>query len=259
MERAVVQQAVEQLQRQGTPLQEISAPKVREILGAGSYRDITKHLRELKGEDPSGREADDAAAAPSVDRPPVENASALEPQGPEEFSSSGEENPKGVADAEQALSHAREQVQEAEAQIPALEDALAEARQQVLAATGEVLAAAAALKQGWLSGDDPAPAASEAEAKAAAAVYQGARWHLQQAQQRVTSWRQRVHEAEQRLGEARRHAWLAAHRPELLERQGALAEDPRQTNGWRGDYFRLKYERQTLQAEIEAVCAEAGV
>jgi Plasmid replication region DNA-binding N-term len=153
MQREAIVHAVQQLQHQGVPLAEISAPMIRQLTGFGSFRDITKHLREIKGEDAG-------AAAPQLAESPVELASAVKArlsrdasaqagQGPEGFSASRAENPSTlelqgpeglssdadekvvddagnppldpVREAERALTHAQAQVTSMERTLPALE------------------------------------------------------------------------------------------------------------------------------------------
>ena len=50
MDLAQGHQAVETWQQQGMPLEEITAPTVREVIGSGSYTTITAYLRTIRGE-----------------------------------------------------------------------------------------------------------------------------------------------------------------------------------------------------------------
>jgi hypothetical protein len=50
MELEVVKDAVRTLEAQGVPLETITGPQVRELIGFGSYTSIIEHLRTIRGE-----------------------------------------------------------------------------------------------------------------------------------------------------------------------------------------------------------------
>ena len=54
MDLAQGHQAVEPSQQRGMPLEAITAPKVREVIGAGRYPTMTASLRPIRGESAGG-------------------------------------------------------------------------------------------------------------------------------------------------------------------------------------------------------------
>ena len=70
MDLAQGHQAVEPSQQQGMPLEAITAPKVREVIGAGRDPTLTASLRPLRGESAGGLDESEDPAQRSEARPP---------------------------------------------------------------------------------------------------------------------------------------------------------------------------------------------
>jgi hypothetical protein len=219
-------------------------------------------LEDLSGESPEKVVDDTSAAAKSVKTGPLDNASALEPQGPEGLSSTADDNSrrgghpqKPVAEAEQALAQAQQQRSAAETQFPQFEHALAEVKARALTAVSAAEVVHAALRRGVLRPEDPEVSAAEVTVSAAKRIVEEARLFLQEARQRATQARQACRQAERRLAEARCAYLLQTEHPALWQQWQALQEDTRQANGSRGDLFRWKWEREQLEQQIAAICA----
>jgi hypothetical protein len=260
MEKEQVEHAVLSLLQQGVSWQEISGPKIRDILGAGSYRDILKHLRTLKasagvvvGDEPSeGEEPDDAEPPPAGDMP--EPAPVVDP----------------IAEAEQALRDAQQALQAKMDALPEAERELADSRGRVLEALAAQLAAIEGCRRGIFANDDPVRTMTAAEVADAVAHFQQARQAWRYALDGVEGFGARVREAQASLTAARRQAFLAQHHPALVQAlQDALeaqARDP-----WlspQADRAALpavqhtwehKYRLEDIRRRMAAACREAGL
>jgi hypothetical protein len=229
---------------------------VRQLTGTGSYRDITKHLRVIRGEAGEGHEAEPPDPEPE-DEP---EAPAPDPDGRDV-----------VAEAEAALQHAQQRVTMAEAQLPTLEAQVVATRGQVLIGTSAVLAASEARRRGLLPADDPALPLAEGQLQAAGTAHRQAQRDLTQAQRTVAEARQQVYAAAQGLQQARRDAYVQAKHPALWQRRLAAIEardtDPALVGAasWAepGQRMRAKALHQErlcgIEQEIDSVLADAGV
>jgi hypothetical protein len=250
MELEHVQRAVEALQAQGVPLEAITAPKVREILGSGSYTTITAHLRVIRGESAGG--LDDLSEGGEPD------AEALSPPG------------DPVCEAEQALASAQASLQAKMDVLPGVEAAMAEARSRVIAALGAKLAVLEGYKLAIFSGDEQARAHVESECADATQAYGTARLALKQAMDAIAGWGQRVREAEQRVKEATRQRFLAKHHPDLVaELMEALElqdrdpwlqpqSDQRSVQAAQAKY-KHQYRLDDIRQRMKAACEAAGL
>jgi hypothetical protein len=260
MEKAQVEAAVLSLLQAGVTWPEISAPKVRQALGAGSYRDILKHLRTLKAsagivveDEPSeGEEPDEAEPPPAGDMPgqPL----LADP----------------IAEAEQALSDAQAALQRKLNELPAAEADLAEARARVVGAVSNQLAMVEAAKRGLLPSDDPGRAEAAAEVDDAASAYRHARQAWRWAVDGVEGFGQRVREAQASLKATRRQHFLQTHHPELVQALADALEaqandpwlspqaDPRALPAVQHRY-QHQYALDDIRQRLEAACRAAGL
>jgi hypothetical protein len=260
MELAQVEQAALSLLQAGLTWQEISAPKIRDVLGAGSYRDILKHLRTIK-----------ASAGIVVEDEPREG----EEPGPEELPPPDEGDigipiSDPVAEAEAALRQAQQALQGKMDALPAAEAEMNEARSRLLEAVSAQLASVECGKRGLLPSDDPGRVRIAAEVGDATAHFQQARLAWQQALQGIEGWSQRCREAEGRVQEARRQAFLQAHHPALVQAlQDALeaqARDPwlapeadRAALQAVQHTWQHRYVIEDIRRRMQAVCEQAGL
>jgi tetratricopeptide (TPR) repeat protein len=262
MDIEVVERAVAQLVSQGLPLAAISAPKVREILGAGSYRDITKYLRTIKasagvvvGDEPSEGEDPDDEEPSSAPEPHDEAPPALADP---------------IAEAEQALAEAQQALQGKMDALPEAERELADSRGRVLEALAAQLAAIEGCRRGIFANDDPVRTMTAAEVADAVAHFQQARQHWRYALDGVDGFGQRVREAQASLTAVRRQHFLAQHHPALVQAlQDALEAqardpwlqpmaDPRALQAVQHRY-RHQYALEDIRRRLEAACREAGL
>jgi Plasmid replication region DNA-binding N-term len=253
MEKAQVEAAVLTLLQQGLTWDEISAPKVRELLGRGSFRDICQHIATLRAELPEElMAASVATTAGSPETPP------------------GQADPDPVAEAEQALAAAQQALQAKMDALPEAEHELADARARVLAAVSNQLAMVEASRRGLLGSEDPGRSEAAAEVDEAAHAYRQARQHWRWALDGVEGFGQRVREAQASLQEARRQHFLQTHHPELLaELAEALqrqCDDPwlQPTSDLRSvqaaqHRYQHDYRLQEIRQRLQAVCEQAGL
>jgi hypothetical protein len=254
-----VQEAVMHLLQQGLTWQEISAPKVRQVLGRGSFRDICDHLKTLRQE-----------AGVVVDEEPGEvpdpDAAEVAPPG----ASVVELPTDPVAEAEQALSDAQAALQRKLNELPAAEADLAEARARVVGAVSNQLAMVEAAKRGLLPSDDPGRSEAAAEVDDAASAYRHARQAWRWAVDGVEGFGQRVREAQASLKATRRQHFLQTHHPALVQ---ALADalEAQANDPWLSPQadrtalqavqarYRHQYALDDIRQRLEAACRAAGL
>jgi hypothetical protein len=251
MDLEQVQEAVMHLLQEGLTWPEISAPKVRQALGAGSYRDILKHLRVIK-----------ASAGIMVEEEPSED--------PEPHDEELPALADPVVEAEQALSEAQQALQAKMDALPEAEHELADARARVIAAVSNQLAMVEASRRGLLGSDDPGRSEAAAEVDDAAHAYRQARQAWRYALDGVEGFGQRVREAQASLTAVRRQHFLAQHHPALVQAlQDALEAqardpwlspqaDPRALQAVQHTWEH-KYRLEDIQRRMEAACREAGL
>jgi hypothetical protein len=230
------------------PLEAITAPKVREVLGAGSFRDIVKHLRVLKGQE---AEAEEMMA--------MLDETALTEEGTPDSPTDMDI----VAAAERDLADAQAVLALAQQAIPAAELTLEEARGQVVAAMLEQQAVNAAVNQGIFPREDSAGSAATRRLQTATQDFRRTSDARSGAGERLMARQRSVQAAEKALAEAKRQAFLQAQHPELWEElvyaQQARARDPllQGPTIHVGNALRAKYDHQQRITQAQQACDEA--
>jgi hypothetical protein len=208
MEKEQVEAAVLSLLQQGVPWEQISAPKLRDVLGAGSYRDILRHLSVIKAS--AGVGVDEA----DEPRPPGDEGAPLEDPGPHDEEPPALGDP--IGEAEQALREAQQALQAKMDALPEAEREVADSRSRVLEALAAQLAAIEGCRRGIFANDDPVRTMTAAEVADAVAHFQQARQQWRYALDGVEGFGQRVREVQASVTAVRRQVFLQREHPELL-------------------------------------------
>jgi Plasmid replication region DNA-binding N-term len=219
MEHAEIVRAVDTLRQQG---QAVTATKIREVLGHGSYRDIYAAMKALK----QGTSETDA-----------------EGTGDE---SSGE----AVALAQVALGQARQRLSSAQEAHEPAERAVVEARQEVRARGAEFILTKELLRLGALPHDE-AGLLAEVERDMWAANKR-----LREAKARLAELPREIAAAQAAVRVTEQHLWLARERPDLLEALASVQAEPAPDPTRPDAYYAYAVWKQRL-TEARQACEEA--
>jgi hypothetical protein len=245
MTRKDIQAALAHIQARGEP---ITASRVREIIGHGSYRDIYQGLRELGYlQAPTADDAEETDGPSTDEKTPLAALADDAPVDP-------------VAEAERTLQHAQQRLEALQVELPSHEHAMDVAREAVLNATARQLAAKECRWRGyWPNEDESVLQAITAEVDAKTVAYRDARQAHEQAVQAIAQARQYITACERAVTQARRDAYLQAHHADLLARLDAVRQDdPTQSlDAMHPRYYALQAQWRAQVRQVEAEIAEA--